>query len=83
MTMTAAERGSRGGKATALRHGSTHMECIGRAGLPTTAERYYGGDVHAYMEALRERQRRGEYDPRLGCWVQRSTPTAQDGCRAV
>ncbi|MFC5849631.1 hypothetical protein [Deinococcus petrolearius] len=70
--MTAAERGSKGGKTTVQRHGSTHMECIGRAGLYTTAERYYGGDVHAYMEALRDRQRRGEFDPRLGCQVQRS-----------
>jgi hypothetical protein len=71
MTMTAAERGSKGGKTTAQRHGSTHMECIGRAGLYTTAERYYGGDVYAYMKALRDRQRRGEFDPRLGCQVQR------------
>lgn len=75
MTMTAAERGRKGGKATVQRHGSTHMECIGRAGLHTTAERYYGGDVSAYMEALRGRQCQGEFDPRLRCWTRRPEQT--------
>ena len=72
MTMTAAERGSKGGKTTVQRHGSTHMECIGRAGLYTTAERYYGGDVQAYMNALRSHQAGGEYDPRSRCQVRRA-----------
>jgi len=48
-----------------------HMEAIGRAGFETTALRYFGGDVQAYMEALRQRQAKGEHDPWLGCRVQR------------
>ena len=80
MMMTAAERGD---KMTAQCHVSIHMECIGRAGLHTTAERYSGGDVYTCVEALRERQSEGEDDPRLGCQVQRSTPTAQSCGHAV
>lgn len=71
MTLTAAERGSLGGKTTHQRHGSMHMEAIGRAGFQTTVERYYGGDVQAYMNALRSRQAGGEYDPRSQCRVRR------------
>lgn len=71
MPRTAAERGKLGGQATYQRHGSMHMEAIGRAGFETTVERYYGGDVQAYMDALRQRQAKGEHDPRLGCQVRR------------
>jgi len=71
MPRTAAERGRLGGHTTYQRHGSMHMEAIGRAGFETTALRYFGGDVQAYMEALRQRQAKGEHDPWLGCRVQR------------
>lgn len=71
MSLTPAERGRLGGQATYQRHGSMHVEAIGRAGFETTALRYYGGDARAYMDALRERQAEGQPDPRLGCRVQR------------
>lgn len=71
MTLTAAQRGSLGGRATHQRHGSMHMEAIGRAGFQATVERYYGGDVQAYMNALRSHQAKGEYDPRSRCQVRR------------
>lgn len=73
MARTAAERGSIGGRITFQRHGSVHMEAIGRAGFWVTVERYYGGDVCAYMQALRERQGKGQADPRLGCQVHHPT----------
>ncbi|WP_216329812.1 hypothetical protein [Deinococcus aestuarii] len=72
MSLTPAERGQRGGLRTVERHGNMHMECIGRLGFQITVERYYGGDAHAYMAALRGRQGAGarvKYDPQLGCRV--------------
>lgn len=62
----------RGGQRTFQVHGSTHMEDIGRAGFQVTVERYYGGDAHAYMAALRTRQGHGaQVSPELGCRVTR------------
>ncbi|WP_034354863.1 hypothetical protein [Deinococcus phoenicis] len=88
MARTAAERGSIGGRTTFQRHGSVHMEATLRAGFWVTVLRYYGGDVQAYMDALRARQSKGEHDPRLGCGVQRPKQThdpltVRGGRRAV
>ncbi|WP_221091203.1 hypothetical protein [Deinococcus aquaedulcis] len=73
MSRTAAERGRMGGTATATRHGSVHMEAIGRAGFWATVKRHYGGDHLRYMQALRDRQARGTPDDDLGCQVKRVT----------
>ncbi|MDK2014693.1 MULTISPECIES: hypothetical protein [unclassified Deinococcus] len=73
MKRTAAERGRMGGTATATRHGAVHMEAIGRAGFWATVERHYGGDHQLYMQALRDRQAKGQPDPALGCQVKRVT----------
>lgn len=71
--MTHAERGRLGGNRTFQVHGAIHMEAIGRAGLHTTVQRYYGGDVGAYMRDLRARQgQQAEHDPHLGCRVSRA-----------
>ena len=54
-SMTKSEAGRKGGKMTAQRYGSTHMEAIGREGHRVTCERYYAGDVIAMMTALSHR----------------------------
>lgn len=68
--LTHAERGRLGGTATAQRHGSVHMEAIGRAGFWATVERHFGGDVQAYMQMLRTRRAAGQENATLGCRVQ-------------
>lgn len=67
--LTHAERGRLGGLSTARKHGSTHMEAIGRAGFWATVERHYGGEMEAYMNTLRRHSGPGEFDPLLGCHV--------------
>lgn len=71
--LTHAERGRLGGLRTSARHGQVHMEAIGRAGLHGGVQRYYNGDVGAYMAALRARiTTDAVFDPRLGCRVKHS-----------
>ena len=65
------ERGRLGGLATARRHGSVHMEAIGRDGFWTTVKRHWNGNAAAYLEAQRRRPRRGERDSQLRCRVAR------------
>ena len=71
--LTHAERGSLGGKTTAQRHGSTHMEAIGRAGFWATVEKHFGGDVAAYMQMLRTHRAAGQPSAALGCRVHQPT----------
>lgn len=49
MPLSPQGRGSRGGRATALKHGLLHMSAMGYAGMLITAERYFGNDVAAMM----------------------------------
>lgn len=70
--LSPAERGSLGGKATAQRHGSMHMEAIGRAGFWATVEKHFGGDVQAYMQMLRAHRAKGQENQALGCRVYQS-----------
>lgn len=57
MTLSRAERASRGGQATYQRHGTPHMSAIGYAGMLITAERYFGNDVAAMMHYVRNAKR--------------------------
>lgn len=70
LSLSATERGRLGGQATAQRHGSVHMETIGRAGFWATVERHFGGDVAAYMRMLRTHRAQGKVSAVLGCNVQ-------------
>lgn len=68
--LSATERGRLAGQATAQRHGSIHMETIGRAGFWATVEKHFGGDVAAYMRMLRTHRAQGRVSAVLGCNVQ-------------
>lgn len=48
-----AERGSRSGQATFLKHGQPHMSALGYAGMLVVAGRYFGNDVAAMMHYVR------------------------------
>lgn len=59
MPLSTAERGSRGGRATALKHGPPHMSATLDAGMLVTAERHFGNDVAAMMCYVRNAKRQG------------------------
>jgi hypothetical protein len=50
---TARELGARGGRATADRHGSSHMSRIGYSGFLVNLERNFFGDHDLYRQWLR------------------------------
>lgn len=53
MSLSPTERGSRGGQATFQRHGTPHMSAIGYGGMLIVVTRYFGGDVAAMMQYVR------------------------------
>jgi hypothetical protein len=46
---------SKGGKTTVERHGTAHMEKIGRKGFDTTVARHFGGEAKSYVDYLHRR----------------------------
>lgn len=53
LPLSPAERGSKGGQATFQRHGTPHMSVIGYSGRLIVVTRYFGGDVAATMQYVR------------------------------
>ncbi|GAA5504213.1 hypothetical protein Dxin01_03982 [Deinococcus xinjiangensis] len=53
MPLSPTERARRGGQATALKYGHPHMSTIGYAGMLIVAGRYFGNDVAAMMQYVR------------------------------
>ncbi len=74
--LSAAQCGRLGGQVTAQRHGSVHMDAIGRAGFWATVEKHFGGDVAAYMRMLRTHRAQGATSAALGCNVQHQGQSA-------
>jgi hypothetical protein len=54
MSLSHAERGRLGGRATASRHGAAHMARIGRTGFASFARLYAGGSRKLAVQYLRE-----------------------------
>jgi general stress protein YciG len=49
---TAKDMGRKGGRSTFARHGTDHMQAIGRKGFQATCDRHYGGDRRDMLNEL-------------------------------